>query len=86
MTDLEDKIKLNIWDDIRRDFLPILERALLPMGDPNRWTWSRNTECKYIDLRIDMRDGGCLIGAKGERISPERLAWQYSKENREPPA
>jgi hypothetical protein len=83
---LDVKIQQNIWDDFFRDVLPVLQRVLLPYGDPNKWTWSRNMQCKYIDLRIDMRDGGCIIGAEGQRISPERLAWQYSKETPEPPA
>jgi len=26
-----------------------------------RWCWSRNSRCKYIELRIDMRDGHCQI-------------------------
>lgn len=75
---------MNLWD-VFDAFAEVLRRARLPYGDPDRWSWAHNMECKYIDLRIDMRDGGCLIYAKGKRISPERLAWQYSKETPDPP-
>lgn len=77
---LKKKIEANIWDDIQRDFLPVLQRALLPYGDPHKWVWSRNTDCKYVELRVDMRDGGCIICDRhGNRISPEQLQWQYSE-------
>lgn len=26
-----------------------------------KWRWSRNTRCKYVDVRIDMRDGKCVL-------------------------
>jgi len=42
------------------------------------WSWSRNWDCKYINLRFDMRDGGfVLTNNKGERICLEQLKWQY---------
>jgi len=42
------------------------------------WRWARNMECKYISLRIDMRDGGFILCDKsGNRISLDRLKWQY---------
>jgi len=43
-----------------------------------KWRWSRNTKCKYVTIRIDMRDGMCLLMDRdGERISLEELAFQY---------
>lgn len=88
---LQDKINSNRWDDFFRDVLPILDRACRKPYDYSRedyWSWASNSYCKYIDVRIDMRDGGCIIrGRDGAlRISPERLAWQYSKETPNPPA
>lgn len=43
------------------------------------WSWTRTPgwQCKYIDVRIDMRDGGFVVkaghGKPGERISLEQL-------------
>jgi hypothetical protein len=76
---LKAKIEQNIWDHLD-DFLKVYET--MKKGE---WSWTKNIDCKYIDLRIDMRDGGCIISAKGERITPEQLAWQYSKEKPKPP-
>jgi len=77
---LRTKIEQNIWDHLD-DFLKTFNNM-----KTHNWSWARNSECKYVNLRIDMRDGGCIIMNKdGERISPERLAWQYSKETPKPP-
>ncbi len=82
---LKDRIEANIWDKLQ-DFGDVFGRTKLPYGDKNRWTWSMNPDCKYVELRIDMRDGGCIIrNRNGLRITPERLAWQYSKETPDPP-
>ena len=71
--DLAQKIETNTWDNVD-DFISVLQRARA--GD---WHWFENTKCKYIELRIDMRDGGCLIKDRhGNRISPEDLAKQVS--------
>ena len=32
-----------------------------------RWSWVRNNPCKYIDLRVDTRDGRCLIYDRDSR-------------------
>lgn len=77
---VEEKDAMNIWDKWA-DLASVVDLALA-----RKWSWARNTECKYVDVRIDMRDGGCIIRVKGKRISPERLAWQYTKDTPEPPA
>lgn len=42
------------------------------------WSWARNWDCKYVNIRIDMRDGGFILtNDKGERINLEQLKWQY---------
>lgn len=50
----------------------------------NRWSWARNMDCKYVDLRIDMRDGGFVLvardGAEKARISLKMLEWQYGED------
>lgn len=41
------------------------------------WSWSSNSECKYISIRIDMRDGAfILLNRDGQRISFEQLQYQ----------
>lgn len=65
----------NRWDDIR-DVMAVL--------NDKRWSWAANTDCKYLNLRVDMRDGGCLIEANSRRISPKQLRWQYSRETPNP--
>jgi len=27
----------------------------------DEWNWTKNIRCKYINVRIDMRDGACLV-------------------------
>ena len=44
------------------------------------WTWVANSHCKYIDIKIDMRDGkAILMDRHGNRISKEKFDYQYSK-------
>jgi len=75
----EEKSAMNIWDSVD-SFYPIYQKM------KNReWVWFKNMNCKYIDLRIDMRDGGCILHDRsGNRISFEQLAWQYSSEEPDP--
>lgn len=69
---VEEKTKFNVWDNFARDVLPVFQDSLA-----GRWKWGRNPKCKYIEVRIDMRDGGCIICDKdGNRINPEDLAHQ----------
>jgi len=43
-----------------------------------KWHWFANTRCKYIELRIDMRDLGCILrDREGVRISPATLGRQH---------
>ena len=68
----EEKKKANIWDSIE-DVVDVIM-----MSRKREWSWARNHKCKYIDVRIDMRDGGCIIiNDKGERIDPKDLRYQY---------
>ena len=68
---LKQKQAANVWDHID-DALAVIELARA-----GKWHWCENFECKYIELRIDMRDGGCLIKDRnGNRINPADLAKQ----------
>jgi hypothetical protein len=75
-----EKDRMNRWDSIE-DFLVVHEAR-----KNRKWSWAHNSGCKYINLRIDMRNGGCIISTdEFGRIGPDRLAWQYSKETPDPP-
>lgn len=68
---LKQKQAANVWDHID-DALAVIELARA-----GEWHWCENFGCKYIELRIDMRDGGCLIKDKdGNRIDPAELRKQ----------
>ena len=42
------------------------------------WRWSLNSKCKYITIRIDMRDGMCLLMDRhGNEITLDDLKYQY---------
>ena len=72
----KERSAMNLWDKFE-DFLKVYSAM-----KKNEWLWIRNTECKYVELRIDMRDGGCIImNRDSERIGPDRLAYQYSTSN-----
>jgi hypothetical protein len=76
---LNDKIANNVWDHVA-DVMPTLKAA-----SKGEWTWFNNWPCKYIELRIDMRDGGCLIrDREGNRIDPETLRHQAFQGGGEP--
>jgi hypothetical protein len=32
------------------------------------WRWYLNSRCKYIDLRVDMRDGCCVLKDRNGRL------------------
>lgn len=59
------------WTDIGK-VMDIIAKAKL-----NYWSWVWNPRCKYINLRIDMRDGHCVIFDRdGNRITLDELAHQ----------
>ena len=43
-----------------------------------QWEWLANSKCKYISVRIDMRDGACVIKDRdGNSINLEELEYQH---------
>jgi len=69
--DLKEKERLNVWDHLK-DFIKVFK-----LMKENKWSWIYNPECKYVELRIDMRNGGCLIkDRRGNRIDPKDLEYQ----------
>lgn len=88
----EAKIAANKWHDREEfdAFFATIKRLSEPTkwgekGDyapgSNRWSWARNTSCKYVELRIDMRDGGFVLTNREGRISLPMLEWQYRSED-----
>lgn len=78
--ELEERKKQNIWDTNLEEVFNFLKKATSgSYHDHNReWTLVRNSSCKYIDIRIDMRDGGFILkDREGNRISLEQLMYQY---------
>lgn len=46
------------------------------------WKWINNSRCKYISLRIDTRDGHCVIYDRhGKPITMNELKYQYGEDN-----
>ena len=71
---LAQKQAANVWDHVD-DALAVIELARA-----GKWNWCENTQCKYIELRIDMRDGGCIVkDREGKRIDPETLRKQLDE-------
>lgn len=69
---LAEKQATNTWDNVQ-DFIKVLQAMRC-----GQWWWFNNPECKYVELRVDMRDGGCVIKNRhGVRIDPTTLAKQY---------
>jgi len=63
-------------------WLPVLQviRAI-EIAKETGWNWCNNTRCKYIELRIDMRDDKCLIKDRdGNLIDLEKLLFQFGKD------
>jgi len=72
---LQKKIDENVWDKIE-DFANVYKK--MRNGD---WSWIYNSKCKYVELRVDMRNGGCIISDRsGTRIDPKDLEYQFNKE------
>lgn len=77
--DVRKKIQSNTWDHFGA-ILPTLKA--ISRGD---WYWGANSRCKYIEIRLDTRDGGGLIYDRERvRISPEQFAHQGRAMKMEP--
>lgn len=71
----EQVVKLNKWHKIE-ELYPLMQLVISLIT--GKWSWARNMRCKYINIRIDMRDGGfVLLNRDRERISTKDLQYQY---------
>jgi hypothetical protein len=62
----------NVWHNFRQ-VIPVFKAATT-----REWNWFANPQCKYVGLRIDMRDLGCIVMDRdGNRITPGQLVYQY---------
>ena len=69
----ESKFYHNSWDNIVD-----IGKAVTTALKDKEWSWAKNTRCKYVSIRIDMRNGGAILVSRGgERISIEQLQYQY---------
>jgi len=67
----------NEWSDLN-DVIRIVNASA-----HGSWSWTRNARCKYIELRIDMRDGKCLIRNRdGLTITLGELQRQYGEDEK----
>ena len=77
--EIDRKTKENIWDTNIQELCEAIT-AQCKKNDYS-WSWVRNHACKYIDIRIDMRDGGYILKNRyGERIDLDKLKYQYRSE------
>ena len=55
-----------------------LSEVIDVLNDPE-WEWWRNSKCKYLVIRLDMRDGKCLISDRnGKPLTVEELKAQFN--------
>ena len=74
------KVNRNSWHDREelKGFIDTIWNQSQEYSESNEWTWSRNWDCKYVNIRFDMRDGRFTVtNVKGKRINLEQLKWQY---------
>ena len=70
---VEMKQHYNVWDHMA-DVISVLNKM-----QSGEWEWYRNSRCKYIEVRIDMRSGNCIIfDGERKRINPSDLAHQVT--------
>lgn len=75
------KIEKNEWES-SGTFDSLINTIKELLSASNKWSWLGNNRCKYIEIRIDMRDGGfVLLDRDGSRISFDQLKWQYKRES-----
>ena len=65
------------WDnkDTLREVSAFIDE--LAAKENHSWSWVKNWDCKYIDIRVDMRDGHFTMRNKeGVRITLDELKYQ----------
>lgn len=76
MSTFKEKLEQNIWEENLDEVIRVIKEQSHPDSE---WCWAYNARCKYVSLRIDMRDGGfILLDRYNKRISLDDLKWQIS--------
>jgi hypothetical protein len=58
-------------------------REWLAEVEAGRWSWTRNTRCKYVDIKLDTRRGAYAVHDRDDKpITYEQLRWQYGREDK----
>ena len=80
-----EKIENNIWENNFDEviaFIKEVTKSDFDFDSEPKWNWMRNPRCKYVQLRIDMRDGGFVIlDRDNQRITFDELKYQYRRED-----
>lgn len=59
-------------------FKEVGDKILELSSESSSWTWAYNSQCKYVDVRVDMRDGHCiLVDRHGNPIKLDDLERQH---------
>lgn len=75
-----EKVANNVWHDhseLKQVIKTISQLSGNETHEDGKWSWGYNSDCKYLDIRIDMRDGGFILSGRGGRINLDQLKWQY---------
>ncbi len=85
--EFEAQVHANIWETNLQEVIDFIkeasgERTYTPGGDriggKLYWSWVKNPCCKYVGIRIDLRNGAFVIlDRDGQRISLEQLKYQH---------
>lgn len=72
---IEEMQKENQW---HTNFVELAEAVRKCAIDKEvKWSWARNWDCKYINIWLDMRDGGYILTDRtGKRIDVAGLLQQ----------
>lgn len=75
--EFQEMARSNTWHESN---VVVAAQEILDLVHSKEWLWFRNTHCKYVNIRIDMRDGGFLLMDRNHgRVSLDAIKWQYSK-------
>lgn len=77
--DFKQMVQSNTWHS-HEELLSNVQQLYDLIKSWPKWTWGNNMDCKYINIRIDMRDGGHIISNKEGRCSLDAIKWQWSDE------
>ena len=75
----KEMIEANVWHDKAEllEFVTVINELSGNTRQLDKWNWLSNPACKYVSIRVDMRDGGfVLLDRDGNRITLDQLKGQ----------